>query len=244
LARIDRHAAAQAERMNFETQQERRGWGMLGQFRIRVPDFITMAAVILIGVGVCWPILSSVRHDSMKATCRNNLQHLGYAFGQYASDHNGSLPLAMAGLLLSWDRVSNVLNLDPLVNGNYCEAHHFNCPGHAHRTQSTAIPNSSYSYRTFASAGPTGWGTTRLTVILGDLNPIVDAAQAGRFVPPMSVSLNHAGRGQHVLWTDGSSQWLDEPMVGRRDNIWLPHGASRLKGGETPADEADIFLTQ
>jgi hypothetical protein len=84
----------------------------------------------------------------------------------------------------------------------------------------------------------------RVTVILGDLNPVVDAALAGRFAEPLSVSLNHGGRGQNVLWSDGSDLWLPQPVVSRDDNIWLPRGAGRLTGGEQPADEADIFLTQ
>jgi hypothetical protein len=244
LARIDRHEAQQAARLNFETRQAK-AEARRGGFRIRVPDFITVAAVILIGVGVCWPVLNSVRHQSMKLACSNNLKAVAYAFDQYAGDNNGSLPLALAGIggsPLSWDRVSNTVNLQPLIQGNYCQEHHLNCPGHEHRESPVFSP--SYSYRQFAMNANTGWQTMKVTVILGDLNPIVDAAHAGRFIPPLSVSLNHGGRGQFVLMSDASNKWLEQPIFGSSDNIWLPHNALQLHGGEEPADELDVFLTQ
>jgi hypothetical protein len=205
------------------------------------PDFITVAAVLLIGVGVLWPIISSVRQEALRAACGNNMRGLAYAFSQYAADNKSAIPMAMAGPLHGWDRASNVLNLEPLVSGNYCTAGHLNCPGHHHSSSSMAGVGPSYSYRLVPAGSRIGWGTTRVTVILGDLNPIVDAAYSGRHLPPLSVSLNHNGRGQNVLVTDGSSMWLDQPMVGR-DNIWLPHHTDRLRGGEGPADESDIFM--
>ena len=244
LARIDQIEERHAAQLKFETQQAKVEARRTG-FRIRVPDFITVAAVILIGVGVCWPVLNSVRHQSMKLACSNNLKAVGYAFGQYADDHNGSLPLALAGIggsPLSWDRVSNTVNLQPLIQGNYCEEQHLNCPGHEHRESPVFSP--SYSYRQLANGSKTGWQTMRVSVILGDLNPIVDAAHAGRFIPPLSVSLNHGGRGQFVLMSDSSNKWLEQPIFGSSDNIWLPHNAIQLHGGENPADELDVFLTQ
>lgn len=244
LARIDRYEEQRAARMKFEAEQARAESRSTG-WRIRVPDFITVAAVILIGVGVCWPVLNSVRHQSLKLACSNNLKSVAYAFDQYAADNNGSMPLAMAsigGAPLSWDRAPNTINLQPLLRGNYCQEHHLNCPGHAHRE--TAIFSPSYSYRQFAAHANTGWQTMRITVVLGDLNPIVDAAHAGRFIPPLSVSLNHGGRGQFVLMSDGANKWLEQPIYGSSDNIWLPHNALQLHGGEEPADETDVFLTQ
>jgi hypothetical protein len=250
LARIDRIEDTREARLKFDNQQAQSAFDgeSRWRFRIRVPDFITVAAVILIGVSVCWPVLHSMRQQSMVLACANNMKNLGYAFGQYASDHRGAVPMAMAGPALTWDKVSNALNLEPLISGHYCESNHLNCPGHEHRAESArgvmAVPTSSYSYRAFGSGAPNGWQTMRVTVILGDLNPVVDAALAGRFAEPLSVSLNHGGRGQNVLWSDGSDLWLPQPVVSRDDNIWLPRGAGRLTGGEQPADEADIFLTQ
>jgi hypothetical protein len=44
--------------------------------------------------------------------------------------------------------------------------------------------------------------------------------------------------------SDGSIKWLEQPIFGSNDNIWLPHGASQLRFGDQPADDADVLLTQ
>ena len=55
------------------------------------------------------------------------------------------------------------------------------------------------------------------------------------------MSANHDGRGQNVLMSDGSIDWLEHPWVGR-DNIWLPEGSMFLQTGQTPRDRDDTFL--
>jgi hypothetical protein len=236
LARIDRHEDQIAERMRFDVAQEehapQRG------FRIRVPDFISVAAVMLIAIGLFWPALASIRRQSLDAECANNLKQLGYGFSQYADDHNGALPYAMAGPMGAWDTVKNVLNLDPLVQGNYCQAGHLNCPGHEHHGST----GPSYSYRLFTPRGAQHWNTGRVTVILGDLNPLIEAARSGFPAPPLSMSANHGGRGQNVLISDGATMWLEQPLIGPADNIWMPNNAQILRPGQAPADDLDVFL--
>lgn len=240
LARIDRHEAEIADRMSFESRQQRAGVQRGGR-RIRLPDFITMAAVVLIAVSVLWPLLTSVRQNSMDLSCATNMRQLGYAFGNYAADNGGALPVVTAGPSLSWDTVRNALNLKPLLTGNYCEPEHLECPGHQHEDAGGADP--SYSYRWFTPGSHIGWGTSpRMTVILGDLNPVIDPARAGRYVPPLSMSINHAGRGQNVLISDGATMWLKDPVVGGGDNIWLPKGTIELHSGDNPTDPMDVFL--
>ena len=56
------------------------------------------------------------------------------------------------------------------------------------------------------------------------------------------MSLNHGGRGQNVLSSDGATLWLIEPVVGRSDNIWLPDGMSQLQMDVQPSDPWDTFL--
>lgn len=235
LARIDQHERQQAERMRFETAQQ--SASSRSPWRIRVPDFVTVAAVLLIGVGVCWPMLSSMRQRSIDSTCANNMRRVAYAFSQYAGDNNGSLPVAKAGAFNnSWDTFRNVLNLQPLVQGSYCEHGCLNCPGHPHGQ------GPSYSYRWFHASQQPSWGAARTTIVLGDLNPVLDPARAGRFLPPLSMSINHKGRGQNVLTSDGTIIWLQQPLVGRNDNIWLPEGTSKLRPGMQPHDASDVFL--
>ncbi len=238
MARIDRHEDELALRMRFDVAMDEQA--ATRGFRIRIPDFITVAAVLLIGVGVLWPVLGSVRQQAMQTSCANNLKRIGYGFAQYANDNNGSLPVAMAGPMGSWESFSNAINLSPMVQGGYCEAGHLNCPGHHAHDEHEPAP--SYSYRWFTPKGLIHWNTGRVTVILGDLNPLVAPARRGWDAPPLSVSINHRGRGQNVLTTDGSVMWLEQPLVGRHDNIWMPEGGPSLRPGHAPTDDDDVFL--
>jgi hypothetical protein len=237
LARIDRHEQDVAARMNFDNRQD--AVAAERRLRIRVPDFITVAAVLLIAFSVFWPVLTSMRNKSIDLACANNLRYMGMAFGSYAADYNGELPTATAGPMGTWDTVKNVLNLQPLVEGGYCEAGHLNCAGHANHVAT----GPSYSYRWVLAGAPVKWGNApRVSVILGDLNPIIDAARSGQILPPLSMSINHAGRGQNVLADDGATLWLQQPVVAGGDNIWLPNGAVQLRSGEQPSDPMDVFL--
>ena len=77
--------------------------------------------------------------------------------------------------------------------------------------------------------------------ILGDRNPVIDAALAGERIPAISGSFNHGGRGQNILDSDGRAFWLERPVI-RQDNIWLPHGQTQLHRGDRPQTVGDVFL--
>jgi hypothetical protein len=235
LARIDRHEDSRTDRMNFQNQQEQ-AKSILSRRRIKLPDFITVAAVILIGVGVLWPIVTGVKQKSLDLACENNLRQLAYGFKQYAADHDGAVPMAVAGLGSGWGRAANTVNLNPMIEGNYCEQHHLNCPGHRDEF------GPSYSYRWQLPQAPAQWDGPRVIILLGDGNPVSAAARAGRIMPPLTMSLNHGGRGQNVLSSDGATLWLTEPIIGRTDNIWLPDGLTELHEGDVPVDPWDTFL--
>lgn len=234
LARIDRYEDNRAARMSIDPAEQPQSRG----FSFRLPDFITVAAVVLIGASILLPLLSSMRQQAIDRQCANNLRMVGYAFGHYAADHNGAMPMARAGFApgASWDTVSNVVNLAPLVEGNYCTLGHLNCAGNHEHLQST------YSYQWQKAGTPMMWGTGRISIVLGDRNPLIDAARAGRILPPHTLTRDHGGRGQNVLASDGATLWLTDTVIGTRDNIWLPHGAKELSAGAVPQDESDVML--
>src|SRR5262245_49979945 len=178
LARIDRLEDDHAARLRFDSRQDESREFFRG--RIRMPDFITVAAVILIGVGILWPTLSTFRQKSIDLTCANNMRVVGMGLSSYAADNNGAIPMARAGLGGTWDTVANVLNLKPLVDGGYCEHGHLNCPGH----QEEQI-GPSYSYRWQNPQAPVQWNAGRTTVVLGDRNPVIDAARVGQMIPAL-----------------------------------------------------------
>ncbi|MHC5022918.1 MAG: hypothetical protein ACYTGG_03255 [Planctomycetota bacterium] len=234
LARVDRAESERAVRMTVDPGRARTR-GLAG----RLPDFITVAAVLLIGVSVVWPLSNMVRRHGIDTGCAQNMRVLGGAFAAYAAEYNNAMPVVQAGLGTGgWEEFRNVLHLMPLMEYGYCDEAHFDCPGHRDHDRYSA----SYSYRWQDPARLQTWGTGPRTVILGDRNPVVDAALAGRVVPALSVSINHGGRGQNVLQSDASVEWLDEPRFGR-DNIWLPDGYTKLEAGLRPRDPADTFLT-
>src|SRR5690606_35929383 len=77
LARIDRHEDARADRMNIENAVDAAPRGI----SFRLPDFISVAAVMLIAAAVLWPMLNTLRQRSIAETCNSNLRLAGYAFG-------------------------------------------------------------------------------------------------------------------------------------------------------------------
>jgi hypothetical protein len=233
LARIDRYEENRADRMNMELQREQ---AARGGRRIVIPDFITVAAVILIAFGLLWPIVTGVKQKSLDLACENNLRLVALGLDNYASSNNGVSPMATAGLGGGWGVRANSLNMSPLVDGGYCQHQHLNCPGH----QPEFGP--SYSYRWQMEDTPLMWQGPRVLILIGDGNPISAAARAGRVLPPLSMSLNHGGRGQNVLSSDGATLWLFEPVISRSDNIWLPDGVLELRTGAQPADQWDTFL--
>ena len=231
LARIGQHERDRESRLTMETQHGRE-WR-----RIRLPDFITVAAVILIGASIGLPILHQMRQRSIDVRCANNMRLLAYAFGNYAADYGGEVPIARAGMPSAWNRNwRHVLNLAPLVEGDYCQRDHLDCPGHEGQV------GESYSYQWHSSEFRPRWGRERATLILGDRNPLIDAMDRGILVSPAILSSNHGGRGQNVLVSDGSGMWLETAVIGR-DNIWLPKGVQRLQNGVQITDAEDVFLT-
>lgn len=235
MAGIDRYDHERTSRMKLDPDVIE-NTKILGGRRVPLPDFISVAAVILILVGLCWPIMSRARNQSFDRQCASNMRILAGAFQQYALDNNSVMPTSMAGLgSVSWDQVRNIINLQPLVKQGYCSQDHLNCPGnHSH-------DGSSYSYQWQQPSSPLMWGADSAIVMLGDRNPLIDASISGKLVPSNSMSINHEGRGQNVLMSDGAVFWLEEPKIGR-DNIWLPEGMMYLQMGQQASSSEDTFL--
>ncbi|MHC4711503.1 MAG: hypothetical protein ACYTA3_14105 [Planctomycetota bacterium] len=189
LARVDRCEEQRASRMAFSEAAEANE--LPARSRFRMPDFVSIAAVILIGASIVWPLTS----------------HL--------NDFDGAMPIAQAGMFSNWNTTRhNTVNLDPLLQGGYCDRSYLNCPGHK------GPYGESYSYQWHVPGHRMIWGVDRVTLMLGDRNPLIDGARAGQWLPALTISLNHGGRGQNVLSTDGRWAWFVEPVFGHNDNIW------------------------
>jgi len=97
----------------------------------------------------------------------------------------------------------------------------------------------------------------RGNILLADLNPVFEKIfnrGKGACIPSERtkvllskqllniMSANHAGRGQNILFGDGSSKFMKTRIV-FGDDIYTVRDAESYSGCEVPCDEDDIFLT-
>jgi hypothetical protein len=235
LARVDRCEEQRASRMAFRDAAE--SDELTVRRRFRMPDFISIAAVILIAASIAWPVGTHLHRQSIDRGCATNLRRMAVAFDQYAGDFSGAVPIAQAGVFSNWNPTRhNAINLSPLLQGGYCDRGHLRCPGHEQPS------GESYSYQWQQPGHTRIWGRDNQSLMLSDRNPHVDAARVGQWMPALTVSYNHGGRGQWVLATDGATKWIVLPLYRKNDNIWLPSGFAFLQGEIVPTDPADVFL--
>lgn len=237
--------------------------------RMNYFDAVGVAAMLLLGVSVIWPVFSAVQHRQAKSGCMANLGAVASAMSKYAGDNLDSLPVVTASLSgTSWWEVgqpgrSNSANLLALARKGYTEVERLACPAHARGANACPTPDEqdwrnirdvSYSYQVMFGTARPKWNGPKRVAVLADRSPIVLRNQLGEPAYPRENSPNHAQQGQEVLFSDGSALWTTTPELSSGDNIWLPRGVEelirklegreslRLQGIETPGSELDAFL--
>lgn len=257
LSRVQRDIDAPTRTFRFSTP-DRSERGHAGARRLG--DLIAAAAAILIVASVLFPMSSQRAHEAREAACASNMARAGLGFSLYAADNRGSMPQQLPSFLGGtwWDvgasDRSHSASLYLLVRGGYASLSDLSCPGNPHAVINRP-PQGDVDWRTpqevsfsyqLPSAGRPGWGASPHRIILTDKSPVVLRSRLGERSDPTSSSPNHAGRGQNALFGDGSIRFLNSPILGNMDNIWLPGlqmpAAGRLTGRETPAGDADAFV--
>lgn len=219
-------------------------------------DLVSVAAMLLLGVAVIWPIAASGRSHMQQLACRSNLAGVASGLGLYSGDNTGQLPMATASAAGSqwWDvgipERSNSANLFTLARTEYTTPQSLECGGNPNCDSRKLtcddrdwknIDQVSYSFRVmFGGKNPT-WRSPANVVILSDKSPVVTRAVRGQVVFPAENSPNHDGRGQNVLALDGSAKFMSSPITASGDNMWLPRGieaalaqaAQALKPGQS-----------
>ncbi len=229
LARIQQHESQRSARMHISTTDVKAtGRG----FKIRMPDFMTVAAMILIAVSIVTMLGKSARDRSIQNECANNMAMVGHGLVNYANDHNGAMPTsAVASLGSLFGGVApDRTDVQILAEEGYCEHHHLNCPGHgrdrggfSYQTQSNQM------WKNIQSRG-------RLFIIIADRNPILDDLLNGGTPDPLTPSANHGALGQNHLRDDGSTPIAAPAPVIGGDMIWVLERNKR--------EGIDLFLTQ
>ncbi len=212
-----------------------------GGGRFRFADLVSLAAVLLLGFAVAWPVVSTARSYSQRSGCAANFAGIASAMGLYTADNRDQLPMATASFGGSWMNVgtpaeSNSANLFTLAREKYAGLDTLACPGNAMAEHAPAdadardwdaLPNVSYSYYImFGKARPTP-NFSPHTIILADKSPVVLRAFSNqRIMFPEENSPNHSGKGQWALRADGAATWQTTPNVAG-DNIWLSQAQER-----------------
>jgi len=263
LGRVQAMIDAQDERMRYETH---RGRGR----RLRMADVVSVAAVLLIGFSVVWPIFASVRQRGQVTACLGNFGNTSMAMGAYANANRDQLPLATASLGGGawWDvdpkkPQSNSANLFTLTTAKFADLESLACPGNEHAPTAMwdehardwrSLEEISYSYQVMYGPERPSWTGSNRMIILTDRSPVIMRAYRREKIYPTANSTNHGGKGQHMLRTDGSASWATTPVTEDGDNIWLPRALEvlikqvqnrdeiGLEGTETPASAQDVFV--
>lgn len=235
LARVEA-ARSQTSRVAAlaETPSRRATW--------RWADFVSVAATLLVGVSVLWPLMGAWSKRASRVNCAGNMNSVAQAMGIYTGDQRGSLPMASASLagLPWWETGKNVehsnsANLFTLRRANYATLEQLRCGGNRHCSGEDLpqdardwknINDVSYSYFVMFADRRPQWSDPSSTVVLADASPVVRRAIVGNVIYGNENSWNHAGEGQWALRIDGSAIWLRTPYHtasnGQPDNIWLP----------------------
>lgn len=260
-------AADRQDRLSFEQavaaeQTKRR----IRLSSMRLSDVGAMAAMLLLGVAVMWPMLVAMRAGFREVACQSHLQAAGAGFSLFAADHDGRLPQASQrktgdGAGVWWNvgqAPSHSANLFVLISDGYTKVGSLSCPGNPAAPEQLSAEQLStmhdwcdhaavsYSLQLYGAQAPR-LGYRPNMVLLVDKSPIVTGSMAGKAVYAMLQSHNHRGRGQNALRHDGSVDFLTSPLLEGGDNIWLPASVEglrevRLHGTELPADSDDAFV--
>ena len=233
---------------------------------IRLADLVSVAAVVLIGAGVVFPILGAFREQGRRALCNSNLGNTASALSAYAGANRDALPVTTASLGGGrwWDvgapDHSNSANLYTLARDGYVNLATLACPGNPSAPTRPASADArdwrrleevSYSYQIMFGPRP-AWNGGGRVVVLADRSPVVLRAARHERPDPFANAPNHGGAGQHLLANDGAVSWADRPVLPSGDNIWLPRaleirirqtpGVIPLSGRELPDGADDTCL--
>lgn len=260
MARVRQADASRRMTLAVEPRQIGRG------FPAR--EVMAVAAMLLVAVSMLWPVFSRVREQANRVSDRSNLAMAGRAISYYAQDNADQLPRRLAQPGDTWWNVgkpaamnepveSNSAHLMLAARENYINLDALQSPA-VDRTPRRLTPDGldwaapeyvPYSYQNQFSVHGTRLNTARHMPVMANKNPLFVPREGGQMgmrfnqnMPLNSNSMAHHGTGQHVLFTDGSVNWMTTPILENGDNIYTADGIDRYEGNELPKSEDDAFL--
>jgi hypothetical protein len=223
LARINRAEDERSSRMNIQTKTEMSG--QLSGKRWRFPDLFATAAMVLLAVGVIWPVMNHARQSRMIALDHDNMGETYEGITGYASTNNGLSPMESTASLLPdpFDWMTSHSGLHNQLIREQCDDHadrnDFHRPG-------GTVESDPYSFQVWQpgmdimSAEQPIMSNTNPLVGLGSMDTPVSRSEAVRN------SNSHDRLGQNVLFGDGHIEMLEDCQI-IEDRIWDP-GSNEL----------------
>ncbi len=224
--------------------------------RFRLTELIAAAAVIALMVSLAIPGVRNVRSNQLQTACKVNMAGFGEGILMYAEENDGSLPNVGPSPNSNWLSDPNRRHLLPAVRHRLVLPKHLICPAadgtidekatmknieaFLRRTDLPfwAVPNAN---------GPVPKISIRINVPLAaDANPLF---QEGRFRRGANGTLTpnshtHGGKGQNILFNDGSTRFIKTPILDQNDdNIWTANDIDEYQGTEAQQSATDAFLT-
>ena len=242
LARVNRAEDARTERLNLQATRELNE--QLSGKRWRFPDLFATAAMLLLAVGVIWPVVNHARQSRMIALDHDNLRESHEGIASYSSGNNGMTPMqSVAGLLpdpFDWMGSHAGLHNQKVREacGDRLQSNDFHNPG-------GSLESQPYSFQVWQP------GQDLLNAeqpIASNTNPL--PAMSSNTIPmreqdARTNTLDHDGLGQNVLFGDGRVQMMEISEI-NGDRIWDPGSSAQgqiiaILRGEIDGD-VSIFL--
>jgi len=219
-------------------------------------ELVAIAAAVVLAVGILIPSLRRARQLADRGLCAANMGQIGAALQHYAGGNDDLLPATPAEAEWWLPRPgkqvsSNTEGLFLLIRHGYAQPEAFQCPATGEdafviRPGMRDFPSRravNYSYQHSINARMRYSELHARLVILSDDNPVF---AGGRFHPERvdcTVSDNHGGGGQNVLYPGGDVVWATHNRVGvDGNNIFLAEGILDYLGREKPTSPTDSFV--
>ena len=245
-------------------------WVSFGKRLAMAAVFIIVGGTVITALNI---VSNYARQKAWQQQCQMQLFRVGQAIDQYKSDNNDRMPAVATAAGAPWWKVgdqgnenqSNTRHMWLLVKEGYIKnPADFICPGNK---QSRTIKfdlaklknyndfpdrkHITFSFQIRCDKSEKGQVPGR-KILISDLNPLFERLpedyskqlklQLDKALLTLN-SINHNRRGQNVLFSDGSVEFIKSRQFGlSKDDIFTLQNTDVYHGVEVPTCETDAFL--
>lgn len=216
--------------------------------RSRPLDVIVSVGILVVLAALVLPALITLRGDQERLMCANHLRALGVALAAYAEQEGGQLPyVAPAGLANN----AGIFAVELRARDLLPEVTTLLCPSANNAVAIVPAPEQLIRER----SNPVGWDRVRRLMAgsfgyelgfeagmghsgraIGSAHRVMAADRPPReteYIAGMGNSPNHGGKGQNLLYADGSVHWLPVRTVAGDDIFSNRNGVVGAGVGES-----------